>query len=310
MPTGAGRRRHPSEVYSRDTHSGYFNPFIGGEPRPPVRTGALAAPDPAGRSMGDARDGEQSQAQDIAPRAIQGGHISVAALTRDLFAETIIPPEVLGTLPTLPDAEYPQGCLVFLTTDEKLYRNTDGSTWSVAVDGADIIASSIVAGKIAAGAIGASEIAAGAIQTSHFEATASAPEVSNSDNSVVIDPDGITISGGKIFLYDYAGSSVLGAAGFGGSWVEYIANGSVQLPVQCWLTVERTVWYYDRCLLRTLAVAGYSILGYRQLDWHPHLWHRGGKRDSIFRDNDCYSDNGHGSSGHDHISGRSGRGRE
>ena len=43
--------------------------------------------------------------------------------------------------------------------------------------------------------------------------------------TVTIDSTGITILNGKIFLYDYTGSSVLGAAGFDGSWVEYIANG-------------------------------------------------------------------------------------
>jgi hypothetical protein len=83
-----------------------------------------------------------------------------------LFADTIRPPEVVATLPALPDSAYPQGSFVFLTTDQKLYRNTDGSTWSVAVDGADIVANSITAGQIAAGAVGADEIAAGAITSS------------------------------------------------------------------------------------------------------------------------------------------------
>src|SRR5207245_1434161 len=41
------------------------------------------------------------------------------------------------TLPTLPDANYPQGYVVFLTTDNKLYRST-GSTWTVAVPTVDL----------------------------------------------------------------------------------------------------------------------------------------------------------------------------
>ena len=219
------RNRHPASVYSRPTHSGYFNLLDGGTEAPAVKSGALGAVEKTGQSFSEARDGEQSQSMDIAPEAVRGYHVALRSLTRDLFAETIIPPEVLGTLPTLPDADYPQGVLVFLTTDEKLYRNTDGSTWSVAVDGADIIADSITAGQIAAGAIGATEIAAGAIQTTHFQATAAAPEVSNSDSSVVIDPSGIYIANGKIVLEDYSGQSVLGPAGFAGTWIRFVSGG-------------------------------------------------------------------------------------
>lgn len=42
--------------------------------------------------------------------------------------------------------------------------------------------------------------------------------------NVIIDADGITIYDGKIFLYDYGGSSVLGAAGFAGSWIDFITG--------------------------------------------------------------------------------------
>lgn len=79
------------------------------------------------------------------------------------FASTIRPPVVVAALPALPDAKYPQGSFAFLTTDEKLYRNTDGSTWSVSVDGTDLVAGSVVAGKVAAGAIGTTELAAHAV---------------------------------------------------------------------------------------------------------------------------------------------------
>lgn len=43
--------------------------------------------------------------------------------------------------------------------------------------------------------------------------------------TVLITSEGIRIRDGKIFIEDYAGSSVLGAAGFEGSWVSYIADG-------------------------------------------------------------------------------------
>lgn len=163
---------------------------------------------------------------DILGEAIDGAtHILPHSLVRELFATTIIPPEVVGALPTLPDALYPQGSLVFLTTDEKLYRNTDGSTWSKGVDGNDLIADSVVAGKIAAAAVGVDELAANSIQTSHFQATAAAPEVDNSDSSVVIDPNGIVIRNGKLVFEDAFGITAMDGAGFGVSWTDYITSG-------------------------------------------------------------------------------------
>lgn len=93
---------------------------------------------------------------------LSSAQIADGALSMAKFATGIRPPRVVTSLPTLPSASYPEGDVVYLTTDDKLYRST-GSAWSKAVDGADIIANSIEAGKIAAGAIGADEIAAGAI---------------------------------------------------------------------------------------------------------------------------------------------------
>lgn len=69
---------------------------------------------------------------------------------------------IVSVLPALPNGEYPVGAFVVLTTNGKLYRNVSGA-WTSSVDGADIIASSIVAGAIAAGAITTSALAAGAV---------------------------------------------------------------------------------------------------------------------------------------------------
>jgi hypothetical protein len=67
------------------------------------------------------------------------GFIAQGALSQiDLFADDIRPPVVVAVLPTLPDDLYPVGSFAFLTTDQKLYRNTDGSTWSAAVDAVDL----------------------------------------------------------------------------------------------------------------------------------------------------------------------------
>lgn len=56
----------------------------------------------------------------------------------DLFSGLIRPPVVVTSLPALPDVLYPVGSFAFLTSDAKLYRNTDGSHWSAAVASVDI----------------------------------------------------------------------------------------------------------------------------------------------------------------------------
>lgn len=88
--------------------------------------------------------------------------IAPATITTAAFASTIRPVELVAALPSLPSGSYPQGAIVFLTTNNKLYRST-GSTWTVATDGADIVANSITGGKIAAGAISTTELFAGEI---------------------------------------------------------------------------------------------------------------------------------------------------
>lgn len=85
-------------------------------------------------------------------------------ITTAKFAAGLAPVELLAALPSTGNFA---GRMVFLTTDNKLYRHTGSPTnaagFTLAVDGADITANSIVAGKIAAGAISATELAAGSI---------------------------------------------------------------------------------------------------------------------------------------------------
>lgn len=50
-------------------------------------------------------------------------------------------------------------------------------------------------------------------------------DASNGSATVTIDGNGITILNGKLFLADYGGDSVLGPAGFDGSWVQFIETG-------------------------------------------------------------------------------------
>ena len=87
--------------------------------------------------------------------------------------------KVVNSLPTLPDANYPIGMQVFLTVDEKLYRNPDDIAWTTAVNlpdgigqitGTQIADDAISTPHILAGSIGATEIAAGAIGTDQLAA--------------------------------------------------------------------------------------------------------------------------------------------
>jgi predicted phage tail protein len=95
--------------------------------------------------------------------------ITTAALTglvnATSFVSSVKPIEVVGTLPA---TALVAGRMVFLTTDGKLYRyNTTPTTgWTVATDGADIIANTITGGKIVAGAISTTQLAANAVTAS------------------------------------------------------------------------------------------------------------------------------------------------
>lgn len=103
--------------------------------------------------------------------------VADASITTAKFAQGIRPIEIVDTLPTTNNSE---GRLVYLTTDDKIYRYT-GAAWTSGVStgdltgtiGADqIAANAITAGKIQAGAIGADQIAAGAISTAKLAAGA------------------------------------------------------------------------------------------------------------------------------------------
>jgi len=65
-------------------------------------------------------------------------------------------------LPSLPSSTYPNGAVAFITANTKLYRS-NGTAWTIAADGSDIVANSITAGQIAAGAISTTELFAGEI---------------------------------------------------------------------------------------------------------------------------------------------------
>ena len=70
------------------------------------------------------------------------------------------------TLPTLPNALFPDGVVVYLTTDKKLYRVTlNGTVWDRSADGADLVANSVTTNQILAGTIVAADISSGTLTT-------------------------------------------------------------------------------------------------------------------------------------------------
>lgn len=112
-------------------------------------------------------DVEPVPATEIGRGSVTDGSISSEGLGIAAYAATIRPVAIVDVLPTLPDADYPELSYAVLTTDDRLYKNI-GEVWVLGVDGADIVAESITAGRIAAGAIGTTQLAVGAWNTSNL----------------------------------------------------------------------------------------------------------------------------------------------
>ncbi len=124
--------------------------------------GALAGQD----TVGDGQIDDNAVGSDqIADDAVTADQIADGAVELTAFASGIQPVQVVSTLPSTAA----QGDMAFLTTDNKLYRY-DGTAWTVAVDGGDIVANSITAGQIASGAINTDELAANAVTAAKIQA--------------------------------------------------------------------------------------------------------------------------------------------
>lgn len=87
------------------------------------------------------------------------------------FGGGLRPVQVVSALPALPNAAYPAGSVVYLSSDAKLYRNILGGAWTSAVDGNDILANTITGNKIIAGTIQAVHIAASTITADKMAAS-------------------------------------------------------------------------------------------------------------------------------------------
>jgi hypothetical protein len=139
-------------------------------------------------------------AEKILNGAITDVKLASGAVTLAKFASGIRPVQIVSSLPTLPDSNYPQGAVVFCTADNKLYRST-GTSWTAAVPTSDLVgqitetqiadnsistpklkancvtadkiaANAITSDKIAANAVTAGKIAAGAVGTDQLAANA------------------------------------------------------------------------------------------------------------------------------------------
>jgi hypothetical protein len=86
------------------------------------------------------------------------------------FASGIVPPRVVGALPSLPDAAFPAGSVVFLTTDGRLYRTTTGGagTWGNVVNASDLTGT-ITAGQLGAGSVTGDALASGVVDATKLD---------------------------------------------------------------------------------------------------------------------------------------------
>lgn len=99
---------------------------------------------------------------------LDGSIVTPGTLPLPAFPTSFRPIPILGTLPTLPSSDYPVGSVVFLTTDDKLYRNDDG-VWTKAVDGSDLIVSSVTADKMSVTTLSAISANLGTVTAGTFQ---------------------------------------------------------------------------------------------------------------------------------------------
>jgi len=113
--------------------------------------------------------------------ALTGSQIGAGTISLDKFLAGLRPVQVITSLPSLPNSTYPQGAVVFLTSDNKLYRST-GSAWTAVIPTTDLDgtitetqiaddsistpklkANIVTTAKLAAGAVTANELAANSV---------------------------------------------------------------------------------------------------------------------------------------------------
>ncbi|MFP4017114.1 MAG: phage tail protein, partial [Halanaerobiales bacterium] len=130
------------------------------------------------------------------------------------FAQELQPPELVSTLPTLPDDDYPEGALVVLTDAEsedykKLHKNVSDS-WTTDFNVDDLTKfQNVVAATVLAAAIGADEIASNEIIARHVGSNEIITESANIAEAVIDSASIIDVEAGKVTVGG-SGSSLSG----------------------------------------------------------------------------------------------------
>jgi hypothetical protein len=121
------------------------------------------------------------------------------------FANGLTKIPIVNSLPTLPDAAFPNGFPIVLTTDRMLYISS-GTAWVINVDGSHIIA--------------------GSISTAALAATVVVANVANIGGTVTIDSTGETITGGKLSVKNAAGTTTVS-----GGVVQQVLNTTAEVKI-------------------------------------------------------------------------------
>jgi len=98
---------------------------------------------------------------EISHDAIDADRIQEQAIELGKFSDRLRPVQIVDSLPSLPNSDYPQGAVVFLTSENKLYRST-GTAWTAEVPTADLDGE-ITETQISDDAISTPKLQAGAV---------------------------------------------------------------------------------------------------------------------------------------------------
>ena len=111
----------------------------------------------------EGRKSEPSREVSAVPITMQEEQLKDYTDGVDDYVESISPVLLVSELPTLPDPRYPVGTIVFLITDEKLYRNAGGNWVTLVSMNLADLEGKLQSNQIELGAIQEDLIAAGAI---------------------------------------------------------------------------------------------------------------------------------------------------
>ena len=207
----------------------------------------------------------------ISDGAVTAGKISSGAVDVTKFASGIRPVEIVSSLPSPGTA----GRIVFLTTDNKLYRDT-GSAWTAAVPTSDL-SGTIDTGLLADDAVTSDKLAEDAVSSSHLIAGKSADLIASQYKTFQETFD-CTIDEFNARWHNYAGNGELSieSGGLTGGKVLRVGNNSGD--DEAWLVYNKSIPYDEsklyriRCRIRRLEGSGTCYLGIAGRDATDTHW--------------------------------------